>query len=581
MAGIETYLEQIKNAIYGREVRQAIHDGIEQCYKDGKAGAVDLVARQEIAELIAPSGEAPSAAEVTDARIGADGTTYTSLGDAIRDQVSDLKSDLDDSGIAESVSYETLTGCIRASDGAVIGDLPNAHSSDIQLYTGDKLIVTAYTYAQFAILAEVVDGTYTSIITATTNGMKTTEYTAERDIVVSFSIMTNRNHNAKIIRNLATTQEMLRVGLEDKVGFIVDDLRNGTIENPTNTDAVTMINIRPTNGAYGARIFINRTPDEGTKYIARYTTFTIDNGNARSNMSYQKKYNYGSDKGTSFVDVLFDSDDKGFSFFLLQSKDVGGWEPLRITDFSANDIFIIYLYKGSSRFINYAMGSDFVKKPITLDYLGTLSAWQAFCIYDGYYYSTTNNGYLAKQDSNFNAVRTAQVEMGHGNSIQLGNKGKAYVSGWDDDTVYVVDLASMSLDSTISLPVSGYTTCVVDDINKLMYIFQRESHPSTEENYNFIVYDYDNENIISSKKLNVAFGAMQGCDFIDGKIFVLNGMGTNALPNGYRIYNTNGDVIGEYVIGTYSTLEPEGVFVNRETKEIYISYGNGKVYRVN
>ena len=91
MAGIQEYLDKIKNAVYGREVRQAIHDGIEECYKDGKAGAVDLVAREQIAELVAPSGEAPSAAEVTDARIGADGTTYTSLGLANRTQFDELK----------------------------------------------------------------------------------------------------------------------------------------------------------------------------------------------------------------------------------------------------------------------------------------------------------------------------------------------------------------------------------------------------------------------------------------------------------------------------------------------------------
>lgn len=94
MAGIQDYLNQIKNAIYGKDVRQAIHDGIQQCYYDGKAGTIDLLARQEIAELVAPSGEAPSAAEVTDARIGADGTTYTSLGLANRTQFTDLKSDL-------------------------------------------------------------------------------------------------------------------------------------------------------------------------------------------------------------------------------------------------------------------------------------------------------------------------------------------------------------------------------------------------------------------------------------------------------------------------------------------------------
>lgn len=86
MAGIQEYLEQIKGAVYGREVRQAIHDGIEECYNDGKAGAIDLLARQQIEELVAPSGEAPSAAEVTDARIDKNGTAYSSLGTAIRAQ---------------------------------------------------------------------------------------------------------------------------------------------------------------------------------------------------------------------------------------------------------------------------------------------------------------------------------------------------------------------------------------------------------------------------------------------------------------------------------------------------------------
>ncbi len=47
-------------------------------------------------EIIAPSGEAPSAAEVTDARVGADGVTYTSLGTANRSQFTNLKSDFDE-----------------------------------------------------------------------------------------------------------------------------------------------------------------------------------------------------------------------------------------------------------------------------------------------------------------------------------------------------------------------------------------------------------------------------------------------------------------------------------------------------
>lgn len=45
---IEQYLNKILEAVYGKDVRQAIHDGIQQCYYDGKAGSIDLEARQQI-----------------------------------------------------------------------------------------------------------------------------------------------------------------------------------------------------------------------------------------------------------------------------------------------------------------------------------------------------------------------------------------------------------------------------------------------------------------------------------------------------------------------------------------------------
>ena len=48
---IQTYLDKIKNAIYGKDVRQAIHDSIRQCYEDGKAGELDLLAREGVAEI--------------------------------------------------------------------------------------------------------------------------------------------------------------------------------------------------------------------------------------------------------------------------------------------------------------------------------------------------------------------------------------------------------------------------------------------------------------------------------------------------------------------------------------------------
>lgn len=51
MGNIKEYLKDILEARYGKEVRGSIHDAIEQCYKDGKAGAIDLVARERIDAL--------------------------------------------------------------------------------------------------------------------------------------------------------------------------------------------------------------------------------------------------------------------------------------------------------------------------------------------------------------------------------------------------------------------------------------------------------------------------------------------------------------------------------------------------
>jgi hypothetical protein len=52
MADILDILNIIRKAQYGREVRQAIVDGISQCYEDGKAGVNDLEARKLIESVM-------------------------------------------------------------------------------------------------------------------------------------------------------------------------------------------------------------------------------------------------------------------------------------------------------------------------------------------------------------------------------------------------------------------------------------------------------------------------------------------------------------------------------------------------
>lgn len=107
MSNIEQNLQKILSSRYGKDVRQAIHDAIHDCYEDGKAGATDLIAREQIADtdeklsaqianLVAnaPSGSEKDS-ELVDVRVGYDGTTYTSAGEAVRGQVGKLSKDLE------------------------------------------------------------------------------------------------------------------------------------------------------------------------------------------------------------------------------------------------------------------------------------------------------------------------------------------------------------------------------------------------------------------------------------------------------------------------------------------------------
>lgn len=86
------------NAVAAEESARIAADNTLQSNINAEAtarAAQDGVLQAEIDQLVAPTGSAPSAAEVENARIGADGITYQTLGEAIRTNDTELKNDLE------------------------------------------------------------------------------------------------------------------------------------------------------------------------------------------------------------------------------------------------------------------------------------------------------------------------------------------------------------------------------------------------------------------------------------------------------------------------------------------------------
>ena len=153
----------------------AVDDGNDT----GKLSTQQLLAATEarIDNIIA--GPAPSAEEIVDARYGADGVTYPSLGDAIRDQVTDLKDDkvektvvsfnkFDSTKIAQGyVSY--LNGNVTDNAGYYTSDyipvnsgerykIENTGNQQCALYDSSKTYTTGYSTANEFNITDIPSG---------------------------------------------------------------------------------------------------------------------------------------------------------------------------------------------------------------------------------------------------------------------------------------------------------------------------------------------------------------------------------------------------------------------------------------
>ena len=162
MSDIATLLNTIKTAIYGRDVRQAIHDAIRKCYDDGRAGAIDLTAR-ELAKLNASKLQA-EISDFTESASGRMDDYETQTSAQIAEELAALNTRLENFMASAGATTATLiekTSLVTE----LVNSGGNINISIDTLMTYDYIDIyykTAGTYRQLTrvtpdMLAEVID----------------------------------------------------------------------------------------------------------------------------------------------------------------------------------------------------------------------------------------------------------------------------------------------------------------------------------------------------------------------------------------------------------------------------------------
>ena len=127
----------------------------------------DASLQSQINQLIAPSGSAPSAAEVENARVGADGTVYSTLGDAIRTQDTQLKNALNENGI-----YAFTVKGGSGESWSTVEFFPEQKEYDciIKAFTVRSALTSGYTASQVYTYANASDTTGTRVFYKSVGG---------------------------------------------------------------------------------------------------------------------------------------------------------------------------------------------------------------------------------------------------------------------------------------------------------------------------------------------------------------------------------------------------------------------------
>ena len=277
---IQNYLEKIKTSIFGKDVRQSIHDAIKQCYDDASVvhdnanmevkmarGTYDtlndritenekkqekissqldtkveesalktLEARMDTFTKL-PEGSTTGDAELIDGRVGADGVTYNTIGQAIRTQISRLDNEIFGEPTFNQVELSYIAGFYNLSGEISTGS--NEYRAELTVKAGEIYKINGASYWQMPLYA-ILDSDRNKITTFPTSAVSE-EYekviNIEQDGILIINFTGNRSGSSEEYK-----PKVYKKVYSSKIGNIENSIVE--IDNSVKSNEEQILNIK-------------------------------------------------------------------------------------------------------------------------------------------------------------------------------------------------------------------------------------------------------------------------------------------------------------------------------------------------